>query len=164
MFDRILVPTDFSPPSEAALECAKAIARRFGGSVHLFHVLEELSSGVVGSEIVVMERSTARHGRIMDTKHRLMHRLTPSEREELRATYEVVFGTPAETIVNFAADNGFDLIVMGTHGRTGLAHMFVGSVAERVVRTAHCPVLTTHTPRARAEAPVFDEKALGTTA
>jgi len=146
MFNRILVPTDFSPPSEAALQYAKVIARRFGSSVHLFHVLEERPAGVAGSEIVVMERPTARHGRIMDAKHRLMHRLTRTEREELRATYEVVFGMPADTITNFAADNGFDLIVMGTHGRTGLGHLFMGSVAERVVRTAPCPVLAVRNP------------------
>jgi nucleotide-binding universal stress UspA family protein len=54
----------------------------------------------------------------------------------------VAFGSPARTIVEYADANGFDLIVMGTHGRGGVAHLLLGSVAERVVRTARCPVLT----------------------
>ncbi len=55
----------------------------------------------------------------------------------------MIIGSPAEIIVDYAADNHFDLIVMGTHRRTGMAHLLIGSVAERVVRTAGCPVLTT---------------------
>jgi nucleotide-binding universal stress UspA family protein len=57
-----------------------------------------------------------------------------------------VVGSGARTISRYAADNNFDLIVMGTHGRTGIAHLVMGSVAEQVVRTAPCPVLSTHPP------------------
>jgi nucleotide-binding universal stress UspA family protein len=74
-----------------------------------------------------------------------------------------MFGT-ARTIVDYAADNGFDLIVMGTHGRRGMAHLLMGSVAENVVRTATCPVLSTHEARDRASAPVKDRVAAGATA
>jgi nucleotide-binding universal stress UspA family protein len=60
------------------------------------------------------------------------------------ATTDVVFGHTAPTIVNYSVEKGFSLIVMGTHGRCGLAHMFMGSVAEQVIRAASCPVLTVH--------------------
>ena len=68
--------------------------------------------------------------------------LTPDERASLRSTQLVVFGAPARDIVNHAAANDIDLIVMGTHGRGSIQHLLMGSVAERVVRTAPCPVLT----------------------
>ena len=64
---------------------------------------------------------------------------------------EVLFGKPAQAIVDYAADNGFDLIVMGTHGRAGIAHLLMGSVAERVVRHATCPVMTIHEGQVKAD-------------
>jgi nucleotide-binding universal stress UspA family protein len=149
-FRRILVPTDFSGSSDAALDCARRLAAGFGGSMHLLHVLGDVTpSGVTGSELFVTEPPEARSMRLMDARDRLMHRITPDDREALRATTEVIFGSPAQTIVDYAVDNRFDLIVMGTHGRTGMAHLLVGSVAERVVRTAGCPVLTTQHAWAR---------------
>jgi nucleotide-binding universal stress UspA family protein len=146
-FRRILVPTDFSAPSDAALDCARRVAAGFGASVHLLHVLPDVSgSSGTGSELFVTEAPEARSMRLMDARDRLKHRITADDRVTLRATSEVIFGSPAQIIVDYAADNHFDLIVMGTHGRTGMAHLFVGSVAERVVRTAGCPVFTTQHP------------------
>ena len=143
-FRRILVPTDFSAPSDAALDCARRLASGFGASMHLLHVLGDVSSsGVTGAELFVTDPPEARSIRLMDARDRLKHRITEGDRIALRATTEVIFGSPAQIIVDYAADNDFDLIVMGTHGRTGMAHLLVGSVAERVVRTAGCPVLTT---------------------
>ena len=69
-------------------------------------------------------------------------RVFPSDRARHDTTTEVIAGMSADTNVEYAADQHVDLIVMGTHGRTGLAHLFMGSVAEHVVRTAPCPVLT----------------------
>jgi nucleotide-binding universal stress UspA family protein len=143
-FRRILVPTDFSAPSDAALDCARRLAAGFGGSIHLLHVLGDVSaSGVTGSELFVTDAPEARNMRLIDARDRLKHRLTADDRVTLRATSEVIFGSPAQIIVDYAADNQYDLIVMGTHGRTGMAHLLIGSVAERVVRTAGCPVLAT---------------------
>ena len=143
-FRRILVPTDFSAPSDAALDCARWLAAGFGASVHVLHVLAEVSpSGGTGSELFVTEPPEARSLRLVDARDRLNHRITADDRATLGATTEVIFGSPSRIIVDYAADNQFDLIVMGTHGRTGMAHLLVGSVAERVVRTAGCPVLTT---------------------
>jgi nucleotide-binding universal stress UspA family protein len=143
-FRRILVPTDFSAPSDVALDCARRIAAGFAASVHLLHVLAEGSAS--DSELFDSEPPEARSMRLTDARDRLRRRITPDDRVRLRATTEVIFGSPAQIIVDFAADNHFDLIVMGTHGRTGMAHLLVGSVAERVVRTAGCPVFATQHP------------------
>jgi len=147
---RILVPTDFSPTSDAALDYARDVAARFGATVHLLHVLEDpFVNGPLVSEAYVTETPGVRTTIIEDAKARLTHRLTARDREAFAAHEEVVFGRGAETIVEYAADRAIDLIVMGTHGRTGMAHLLLGSVAERVVRTAHCPVLTVRsTPHA----------------
>jgi nucleotide-binding universal stress UspA family protein len=133
-FRRILVPTDFSAPSDAALHCARRLAAGL-------HVLTEVSA--TSSELFVSEPPEARSIRLIDARDRLKHRITADDGVTLRVTSEVIFGSPAQIIVDYAADNCFDLIVMGTHGRTGMAHLLVGSVAERVVRTAGCPVFTT---------------------
>lgn len=145
-FRRILVPTDFSDPSEGALDCARVMAGRFGASIHLLHVLEDLRvEGPLGAEVFVSESPETRSARLKDARERLAYRLMPQDRTERQATCEVIFGHCAGAIAEYAEDNGFDLIVMGTHGRTGLRRVIMGSVAERVVRNAPCPVLTTRT-------------------
>lgn len=152
-FTRILVATDFSAPSDAALDRAWQIALQFGASVHVLHVLEDpFVDGPFGSEVFLAESPDTRAARLKNAREKLAHRVTAQHRARLRATTEVIFGATARTIVDYAADNGFDLIVMGTHGRTGIAHLLMGSVAERVVRSAACPVMTTHTARPCAEA------------
>ena len=154
-FKRILVPTDFSAPSDAALDYARAVALRFGASIHLLHVLEDPPlGGPLGSEVFVAESSEARTSRFKDARDRLSHRVTPHERHKHRLTTEILLGSVAPTIVDYAADNGFDLIVMGTQGRTGIARVMTGSVTERVVRTAVCPVMTTHAVRPCMEMPL----------
>jgi nucleotide-binding universal stress UspA family protein len=148
---RILVPTDFSAASGAALDAANVLAARFGASLHLLHVLTEncVKSGM-GSEIFAAEAPAVRRLRLMNARDRLTHRI-PTDRRPSNVTTEVLFGAPAETIAAYASDNHFDLIVMGTQGRTGKARVLMGSVAERVVRTAHCPVMTTRTAWSQAE-------------
>ena len=143
-FTRILVPTDFSHAADAALDCARLLAARFGVPVHLLHVLEDPPiEGPFGSEVFVSESPEIRAARLKDARERLSHRVSARDRQANTVTTEVIFGPTATTIANYAADNEFDLIVMGTHGRTGLAHLFMGSVAERVARTATCPVMST---------------------
>ncbi len=145
MFTHILVPTDFSAPSDAALEYAKALAMRFNASLHLIHVVEHpLVTGAFGTETYVAEPSGFAAALKQDAENHLATRLTASERTWLRATMEILTGPAAPTIVEAAGSLGVNLIVMGTHGRTGIAHAVMGSVAERVVRHAPCPVLTVH--------------------
>ncbi len=159
---RILVATDFSEPSDAALGYARILAAPMGASLHLLHVLEDaLVNESFGSEVYYLTDSPgSRTVRLKDARERLAHRITADDRARLRATTEVIFGSSARTIVEYAADNEFDLIVMGTHGRSGMAHLLMGSVAERVVRTAPCPVLSTHQLREEALVSVIAERAV----
>jgi nucleotide-binding universal stress UspA family protein len=95
--------------------------------------------------------------RLKDAQERLAHRAAPIDRAQIRTTTDVVFGSSARTIVEYAADHDYDLIVMGTHGRKGMAHLLIGSVAEHVVRTATCPVLATHELREKEWAAMTEE-------
>jgi nucleotide-binding universal stress UspA family protein len=140
---RILVPTDFGPSADAATDYAKGLARKLGASVHLLHVVEDpFIQGPLASEFYVPEPPGMRTDMLREAGELLARRLTAEERRDLGATCEAVVGHGHKTIVEYAREFGFDLIVMGTHGRTGLTHLLLGSVAEHVVRTAPCPVLT----------------------
>ena len=142
---RILAPTDFSPPSDRALEYARRLAAQCGAALHVLHVLEEgVDTASFGSEVFVPDSPEVRAARLKEAQDKLAHRSGSGDHERPHATTEVVVGSTARTISRYAADNNYDLIVMGTHGRTGLAHLVMGSVAEHVVRTAPCPVLSTH--------------------
>jgi nucleotide-binding universal stress UspA family protein len=142
MFNRILVPMDFSAPSDAALDYARTVATRFGASLHLLHVAEDPYRAVYSAEVFVPEMEGLRDEILGDAIGRLKDRLRSSDETELHAAAEAVLGTPAGSIVEYAGAHDIDLIVMGTHGRGGMSHLLMGSVAERVVRTAPCPVLT----------------------
>jgi len=133
---RILVATDFSPLSSIALEHAIALASLCRASIHLIHVRADAS------------------GHVDDEERRLAGLVSRCHAEALAVTWQVCAGPPAAAIVKAAADRAVDLIVLGTHGRQGVAHLVVGSVAEQVVRSAPCPVLTVrgHVPE-RAQQP-----------
>jgi universal stress protein A len=143
-FRNILVPVDFSPSSRLSLDYALMLADRFESSVHVLHCWEVPSylrpdltvwSGEVSATLADHARDEAERG-LRD----FMHGCPAGEQRRL--TSRVVAGSPYSTIVSVASDEKFDLIVMGTHGRTGLGHLVLGSVAEKVVRHAHCAVLT----------------------
>jgi len=142
MFKRILVPVDFSPPSDAALQYARNVAARYGASLHLLHVAEDPYRAFYSAEVFVPQVEGLREEILSDTARQLTARLQPSDITQLHATAESIIGTPAGSIVEYAAGRDIDLIVMGTHGRGGMAKLLMGSVAERVVRMAPCPVLT----------------------
>ena len=142
MFTRILVPMDFSAPSDAALEYARTVAARFGASLHLLHVAEDPYRALYSAEAYVPDVEGLREELIAAAIGRLKDRLRSSDVRELEPTTEALIGTPAWSIVEYAGAHDIDLIVMGTHGRGGMSHLLMGSVAERVVRTAPCPVLT----------------------
>jgi universal stress protein A len=133
---RILVPTDFSQPSEQAFTYARSLAHQSGASLHLLHVVQRplLAEGLAAEAAI--DDGTLGSQMVENAKARL-RKLAPEA-----ASAEVVFGYAARSIVEHASTSGVDLIVMGSHGRTGIAHVLLGSVAEAVVRTAPCPVLT----------------------
>jgi nucleotide-binding universal stress UspA family protein len=134
----VLVAVDFGEASEAALVYARNFARNFGARLHVLHVLENTFLRPMANDPYVVETATTRQ---------LLDRLTDDDRETLRALPVIrKSDAPADEIVRYAKDEHIDLIVLGTHGRKAMAHLLVGSVAERVVRTAPCPVLTVRHP------------------
>jgi nucleotide-binding universal stress UspA family protein len=141
MIQHILVPTDFSPAAAQALEYAIALATRLQARVTLLHVLAPVFWGTgdvpaAPPPTYMEEIEAAAHQEIEDA-------LTRVRAAGLEGQALVGYGPPFERIITTARDNGVDLIVMGTHGRTGLPHLLLGSVAERVLRLAPCPVLVT---------------------
>ena len=154
----VLVPMDFSATSDAALDYARMLAEGFGASLHLLHVAEDpLVNEAMVPEAYISEIPDTRSAILEDARARLADRLTEHDRVVLRATSEIVFWHGATTIVDHARARHASLIVMGTHGRTGLAHILIGSVAERVVQTAPCPVLTVRGEGVLADARAFTE-------
>jgi nucleotide-binding universal stress UspA family protein len=140
LLKKILVATDFSEPSDAALRYGRALAQRFDATLTVLHVADVVTTGMgaEGGTFVEAQRHAEEAARL-----RVDALLTDADRRALRARAVAIASIlPAETIVGLAKRADVDLIVLGTHGRSGLAHLLVGSVAETVVRTAPCPVLT----------------------
>jgi nucleotide-binding universal stress UspA family protein len=145
---KILVATDFSEPSEAALAYGRELARSFGAALTLVHVVENVLTRAYGVDggVMMIDPELQRQIEAAARDH-VERNIFEEDRKLLKATGVVlVSNTPAEAIVNFARQSNIDLIVMGTHGRGGVAHLVMGSVSERVVRTAPCPVLTVRHP------------------
>ena len=129
--ERVLVATDFSRCSLRALERGEELARRLGAELLLLHV--------AGVPVAGSRTAAAAHG---DAERELAATVEQVVHHGVRARGLLREGAPDEEILAAAAAEGASLIVVGTHGRTGLAHVLLGSVAERVVRAAPCPVLT----------------------
>ena len=143
----ILVATDFSEPSEAALSYGRALARTFTATLHVVHVVDNLASAVYGVEGFVPSMPYVQKEIEDAARKRLDDRLVDNDNPPLPTRRVVITSkTPALSIVEYARQEQIDLIVTGTHGRGAVAHLLMGSVAERVVRTAPCPVLTVRHP------------------
>ena len=148
-FTTIIVPTDFSYASDAALGYARMLATRFGASLHLLHVVDEPGSW---SEVYAALPEIQR--RLAADAARRLEAMAACLPPPVRVSSAVVCGAPVPSIVKEAEARGANLIVMGTHGRRGMGHLLLGSVAERVVRLAPCPVLTVREQRAHETARV----------
>jgi universal stress protein A len=139
---RILAPTDFSPHSERAVRYACGLAERLGAELHLLNILSEIVPA--GPDPVLMpvmppEYYEENEQRARETLSRLIQ---PGWGTPPSVVTAVRWGSPVEAIVAHADDHRIELLVIATHGRTGLSHVLLGSVAERIVREAPCPVLT----------------------
>jgi nucleotide-binding universal stress UspA family protein len=143
---RILVPTDFSPSSAKALTYAAAFAEKFGAEVLLLHVVQDLAVFIPEAVLACPPPTPPVEQFIKAARTALDRAIAGVEQRGFTIRPEVAEGTPYEEIVCLARERDVDLIVMGTHGRTGLAHALMGSVAEKVVRRAPCPVLTVRHP------------------
>jgi len=138
----VLVPTDFSDASESALRYGKAMAEAFGASLHVVHVMEDLLAHAWAAEVYVASMPQLRDEIEKESRQRLAALLGDDERRAYRAETALLAGNPFLEIIRYAKAHDIDLIVMGTHGRGPIAHMLLGSVAEKVVRKSPCPVLT----------------------
>jgi nucleotide-binding universal stress UspA family protein len=150
---RILVPTDLSPASLSGLDYAVELARPFNAEVVLLYVVEpivyatptDLYGATADLGSVLQEQERSGRAQLKKIQERYGKKVP-----KLRALQQT--GTPYVAITNAAKKLKADLIVMSTHGRTGLSHLFLGSVAEKIVRTATCPVLTVRAGARRAKA------------
>ena len=142
----ILVATDFSEPSDAALTYGRELATRFGATLHVLHAAENII-GRFGAETYSATAPDLQARLESDARRRLNELLIDSDNSG-PSTKPVLLtaSSPALAIVDYAKEKNIDLIVVGTHGRSALAHLVMGSVAERVVRLAPCPVLTVRHP------------------
>ena len=140
---RILFPTDFSEPAKEAQLYAMALAERFGAELHLLHVVPltipypDAASPWVAPEDDLRLQVESAHRQLakeIDSKWSAQHKVV----------HEAVMGFAVDEILTYATDHNVDLIVVGTHGHTGLSRLLIGSVAEKLVRMANCPVLTVH--------------------
>jgi nucleotide-binding universal stress UspA family protein len=136
----IVIATDFSAASRPAFAAALDLARRDGARLVVLHVLMPPSPFVgddlPGSWLELEARA------LRDSERRLAAAVKQAKRSGIATTGTLVKGVPAEVIVRVARREGANLIVLGTHGRSGLGQLFMGSVASRVLGTAKCPVLT----------------------
>jgi nucleotide-binding universal stress UspA family protein len=165
VFTPILVPVDFSPSSTTALLCAADMAERFGASLIVLHVIaREVGVGAMQQRLrphsesllspAVPSDTPARSRAVMETvmadcreqAYTELQAFLPPRLAQYPVELRVVVGHPFERIIETAVREPVGLIVMGTHGRTGLSRVAMGSVAERVVRLAACPVLTVKAP------------------
>jgi nucleotide-binding universal stress UspA family protein len=141
---RILFPTDFSDASKEAELCAMALADRFGAELHLLHVVPQVMPySDASSNWITPDNET--QAQFEAAERQLLERvLDPEWAAGHRVIRSTVVGFAVDQILAYAAKNEIDLIVVGTHGYSWLAHALIGSVAEKLVRMANCPVLTVH--------------------
>jgi nucleotide-binding universal stress UspA family protein len=143
----VLVATDFGEAADAALAYGRELARAFGAQLDVLHVVENVLTRGFGAEGYVASYPELQQ-EVEDAARRQLETIVgPEDRQTLGATSILMTSnSPALTITTYAKEHDVDLIIMGTHGRGAIAHLLMGSVAERVVRTAPCPVLTVRHP------------------
>jgi nucleotide-binding universal stress UspA family protein len=152
---KILHPTDFSDRSDAAFRLACALARDYSATILVLHVSTPFVA--YGDGLVTIPSVD-----YLESLREKVRVVKPPE-PHIPVEHKLVEGDPATEVLRVAKDVGADLIVMGTHGWTGLARLLMGSVAEQVVRKAHCPVVTVRAPwpKEPGELPVQQPEAVG---
>jgi nucleotide-binding universal stress UspA family protein len=139
---RILVAVDFSQCSRHALEYGCALAERFEAELHLLHVASDFDAGMVVPGLGFPPPEVFRREVLEKAQAALAELPAAAWCAGKTVVRDVRYGSPFVEIVRYAKEKATDLIVVGTHGRSGLTHVLLGSVAEKVVRKSPCPVLT----------------------
>lgn len=146
--DRILLATDFSPYANEARRYACELANQFHAELHVLNVIDDIYLAVPDFGMglafpAFVENLPARREKLeLDTMKKLSAQMSADFEKSNRVVIATRFGAPFLEILTYAKENVIDLIVLGTHGRTGMQHVLMGSVAENVVRKSPCPVLT----------------------
>jgi nucleotide-binding universal stress UspA family protein len=145
----LLVPHDFSASANHALAIARDEAKAHGAKILLLHVVD-LPTQLKPDTVIVPDASGApinlKDYAVTQAENHLNDLVARVAKDGVNATPFIRIGNAVDEITNFVSENGVDLIVMGTHGRSGLAHLLVGSVTERIVRMSKVPVLTIRHP------------------
>jgi universal stress protein A len=139
---RILLPTDFSDFSKCAARYASEFANQFGAELHVLHVLQDLVAMVPEPGLAFPPPGDYMQELQQSAEQALMQLPDPPLNDPAKVVRAVRQGPPFVEIVRYAKEHDIDLVVIGTHGRSGLAHVLLGSVAEKIVRKSPCPVLT----------------------
>jgi nucleotide-binding universal stress UspA family protein len=141
----ILCPVDFSEHGEAAISYATSLAKEYNAELHFVHVFEEphayVDGGFASAPLPAID---------LDEEKAKLDLVEPAS-PDVAYRRKMIVGRPSEELVKYAAEESIDLIIMGTHGRTGLGRLLMGSVAESIVRKATCPVLTIRQPTAKLQ-------------
>jgi universal stress protein A len=170
-FQTICVATDFSETAGLALSYGAALVGRFGGTLHVLHVLHEPGLSAVHPDYAgyfelargyfnrLTENGPKAERHRQNSLHEFLERVERETNDRLQALISsrsladlkivtaIRYGSPIDEICNYVRQNGVDLLVLGTHGHRGINHFLIGSVAERVVRASPCAVLTVRLPR-----------------
>ena len=143
---RILIPTDFSPPARQAEHYAVALSQKFAAELHVLHVVEDPALPVHGSRYSWVVPDDILPRLLEKAEHELKLAVPSADLNLIgqKLVRKIVVGHPVNAINEYAIEHHIDLIVIGTHGRSGLSHLLLGSSAEKLVRMSTCPVLTVH--------------------
>ncbi|QDT89120.1 universal stress protein [Gimesia algae] len=152
---KILIPTDFSETSQAATQYAVELAKKFGAQLHLLHVIED---PVVYMPMFESYALPPKEDFENFAKTRLDNWILDEDKAGLEISTHWVHGNPFVDILKYSKREEIDLIVVGTHGRSFTAHLLLGSVAEKVVRKASCPVLTVRPKGHQFIHPISDDE------
>ncbi|MFO7822063.1 MAG: universal stress protein [Lentisphaeria bacterium] len=142
---KILCPVDFSAYSKHAVEYAIAFAKQYDAEIKLIHAVESPSTAFGYADLEIPEPELVDEFREQAEKQ-LIELTEALQERQTRVSQLLVFGKPFTEIIEEAANWPADMIILGTHGRSGLEHLLIGSVAEKIVRKANCPVLTVRHP------------------
>jgi nucleotide-binding universal stress UspA family protein len=140
MFKKILCPVDFSEFTKDVITCAADISKQYGAELHVLHVIPNLTYFTPYESFLTPENLVAMEKNIQDEVDRDFKKVLGEVGIDVRKVVRT--GGAFVEIIDYAKTEGIDLIVMGTHGRSGIEHILIGNVAEKVVRKSPCPVMT----------------------
>lgn len=150
MINKILYPTDFSEASQAALPMLRDLAKRYGAEIHILHVVDLHSEFLMdgGYMVPLLISYPVEEEQLAEFARKRLNEFVQEHLPDLQESVKkvIALGKPFAEIVQYAEEQGIDLIVISTHGHSAIGSVLVGSVAEKVIHKAHCAVLTVRHP------------------